>query len=124
MKIIGAAPTEVVVGVGMVVPVNGSFPLRLNARMWAVDVLAGYALRISVPSRFARAAPKAGQTPEVLMPYPRPASPSVPPPSFEFARHVANRASSGRMSVAAVFTSVLPLVNRALTAGGGVESEE
>src|SRR5712671_5272592 len=79
---------------------------------------------MSVPSRFARAAPNAGQVPEVLTPYPRPARASVPPPNFEFARHWANNPSSGRMSVAAVFTSKVPLVNRALTVAGGVESEE
>src|SRR5260370_31348263 len=79
---------------------------------------------MSAPSRFARAAPNAGQTPEVLTPYPRPARASVPPPNFEFARHWANNPSSGRMSVAAAFTSEVPLVNRALTVAGGVESEE
>src|SRR5258707_13290767 len=79
---------------------------------------------MSVPSRFARAAANYGQTPELLTPYPRPARASVPPPNFEFARHWANNPSSGRMSVAAVFTSRVPLVNRALTVAGGVESEE
>jgi hypothetical protein len=41
MNTIGAAPTETVEYVGIAVPVKGSFPLRLNARTWAVDVLAG-----------------------------------------------------------------------------------
>jgi hypothetical protein len=41
MKIIGAAPTDTVVAVGIAVPVKGSFPLMLNAKTWAVDVLPG-----------------------------------------------------------------------------------
>src|ERR1039457_6452877 len=79
---------------------------------------------MSAPSRSASGFPNFGQTPEVFTPYPRPASPSVPPPSFEFARQVANSAPSGRMSVAAAFTSREPLVKSAVAAAGGVESEE
>src|SRR5258707_1689418 len=79
---------------------------------------------MSVPARFASAAPKLGQTPEAFTPYPRPASPSLPPPSVEFARHCANSPSSGRMSVAAVFTNKVPLGNRAPTAPGGVQPED
>src|SRR5579871_5289638 len=124
MKMIGAAPTDVVVAVGTTVPVKGSFPLRAKAKTWAELVLPGRALRISDPSRFASGFPKVGQTPELFEPYPRPARPSVPPPSFEFARQVANSASPGRMSVAAALTSRDPEVNRLETAGGGVESEE
>jgi hypothetical protein len=41
MKIIGAAPTDTVVAVGIAVPVKGSFPLMLNAKTCAVDVLPG-----------------------------------------------------------------------------------
>src|SRR5437588_934706 len=124
MKMIGAAPTEVVVAAGIVVLVNGSFPLMLNARTWAVDVLPGDALRISVPSRCARSAPKTGQTPDALTPYPRPARPSEPPPRVEFARHCANNPSSGRMSVAAAVTNKFPVVNRLATFAGSAESTE
>src|SRR5258707_9384697 len=96
----------------------------LNAKGWAVAVLPGEPLRMSVPARVASAAPKLGQTPEAFTPYPRPASPALPPPRVEFARHCANSPSSGRASVAAAFTNKVPLVKRALTAAGGVESEE
>src|SRR5271154_1167442 len=84
---------------------------------------------MSLPSRFASAAPNAGQTPGLLLVlYPKPASPSdagAALPSFELLRHVAYRASSGRMSVAAALTDTgLPPVNRPLTDAGGVVSEE
>src|SRR5579864_2003786 len=79
---------------------------------------------MSVPSRSAKDAPNPGQTPETFTPYPRPARPSLPPPSAELARQVANNASSGRMSVAAAFTETVPVTKRELTADGGVESDE
>ena len=41
MKMMGAAPTEVVVGAGIVVLVKGSLPLIAKARLFAVLVLAG-----------------------------------------------------------------------------------
>src|SRR5438105_14064631 len=89
MKMIGAAPADVVVAAGIVVLVNGSFPLMLNARTWAVDVLPGDALRISVPSRCARSGPKTGQTPDALTPYARAGRPAEPPPRAQVARHCA-----------------------------------
>src|SRR5215831_778680 len=86
MMISGYAPILTVVKAGIAVPVNGSFPLMLNASGWAVDVLPGYALTRSVPCRLARAAPKAGQVPAAFTPSPRPLSPSLPPPATELIR--------------------------------------
>src|ERR1700733_8428175 len=79
---------------------------------------------MSLPSKSAKVAPKAGQTPAALAPYPRPARESTPPPSFEFARQVANNASSGRMSVAAAFTNSVPLVNSAAIDDGKAVSDD
>src|ERR1700716_600832 len=87
MKMIGAAPTDTVVGLGIAVLVKGSVPLMLKAIGWAVAVLPGEPLRMSVPWSCASVAPKLGQTPEAFVPYPRPASPSAPPPSVELIRH-------------------------------------
>src|SRR5690348_12483468 len=79
---------------------------------------------MSEPSNLASVAPNVGQTPEELVPYPKPARPSLPPPSAELARQVANKASSGRMSVAAAFTDKVPPWSRATIADGGAVSGE
>src|SRR4029077_3636460 len=79
---------------------------------------------MAVPTRLASEAPNAGHVPEALTPYPRPARPSVPPPSAEFERHWANSPSSGRMSVAATLTVAPAPVKTSCTPDGGKVSAE
>ncbi len=66
--------------VASLVPVKGSLPVRLKATRWAPLVLPGYPLRTSLEIRWALSR-VVGQAPEGLIPYPRPARPSGPPPS-------------------------------------------